>query len=239
MTTHGEVTIPLRDGDTMEGYLARPEAGTAGAVIVLHELFGVNPDLRQFVDDLAAEGFTAVAPELYHRNAPRGHWLVRDDAGRAEGFALLHQLTRSEALLDIASTLDLLETSYGVERTAVVGFSAGGHVAYLAACELPVATTVVLYAGWLTGTDIALSQPTPTLDLTSGITGRLTYLVGEDDAVIDAGQREEIGAALAAAGVDHELVTYPGVGHAFFWPGTPAYDEHARADAWQRIRAEL
>jgi carboxymethylenebutenolidase len=117
----------------------------------------------------------------------------------------------------------------------VVGFSAGGHLSYLAACRLPVSRTAVLYGGWLSSTDIPMSQPTPTLDLTPGITGRILYLVGKDDALIDAGQREQVRTALAAAGVDHELVSYPGVGHAFFWPGTPPFSREARNDAWRRI----
>jgi carboxymethylenebutenolidase len=117
----------------------------------------------------------------------------------------------------------------------VAGFSAGGHLSYLAACRLPVSRTAVLYGGWLTSTDIPMSLPTPTLDLTPGITGRILYLVGEDDALIDAGQREQIRAALAAAGADHELVSYPGVGHAFFWPGTSPFSREARDDACRRI----
>jgi carboxymethylenebutenolidase len=80
-----------------------------------------------------------------------------------------------------------------------------------------------------------MSRPTPTLDLTPGITGRMLYLVGEDDALIDAGQRTEISDALAAAGIDHEMVSYSGVEHAFFWPGTPAYSQQAREDAWARL----
>jgi carboxymethylenebutenolidase len=118
---------------------------------------------------------------------------------------------------------------------AVVGFSAGGHLSYLAACRLPVSRAAVLYGGWLPGTDIPLSQPVPTLELTPGITGRLLYLVGEDDTLISSGQREQIRAALSGAGVDHEVVSYPGVQHAFFWPGTPAFSREARDDAWRRI----
>ena len=117
----------------------------------------------------------------------------------------------------------------------MIGFSAGGHLAYLAACRLPVSRTAVLYGGWLPSTDIPLSQPDPTLSLTPGITGRLLYLVGGDDTLIDAAQRKEIGAALDQADVEHELVVYPGVQHAFFWPGTPAYDPDATEDAWARI----
>ena len=59
--------------------------------------------------------------------------------------------------------------------------------------------------------------------------------MGGDDTLIDAAQRKEIGAALDQADVEHELVVYPGVQHAFFWPGTPAYDPDATEDAWARI----
>jgi carboxymethylenebutenolidase len=135
----------------------------------------------------------------------------------------------------VAAAMAWLRAEPGIERVAVVGFSAGGHLSYLAACRLPVGRAAVLYGGWLPGTDISMSQPTPTLELTPGITGRLLYLVGDDDMLIDAGQREQIRAALSAADVDHELVSYPGVQHAFFWPGTPAFSREARDDAWRRI----
>jgi carboxymethylenebutenolidase len=233
MTT---IEIAVDDGTRLPAYLARPPADPApSGVIVVHELFGVNPDIRGVADDLAAAGFLTVAPEFYHRDAAPGRWLERDDAGREEGFGYLRRLGRDQALADVAAAMAWLRAQPGIERVAVVGFSAGGHLAYLAACQLPVSRAAVLYGGWLPSTDIPLSQPTPTLDLTPGITGRLLYLVGEDDALIGAGQREQIGAALAAAGVDHELVSYPGVGHAFFWPGTPPFSREARDDAWRRI----
>jgi carboxymethylenebutenolidase len=233
MTT---IKIPIEDGASMPAYLARPAMDPAPTgVIVAHELFGVNPDIRGVADDLAVAGFLTIAPEFYHRDAAPGHWLERDDAGRQEGFGYLRRLQRERVLADMAASMDWLRAQPGIERTAVIGFSAGGHLSYLAACRLPVSRTAVLYGGWLPGTDIPMSQPTPTLDLTSGITGRLLYLVGEDDALIDAGQREKIRAALTAAGVDHELVSYPGAEHAFFWPGTPPFSQQARDDAWRRI----
>ena len=233
MTT---LKIPVEDGTSLPAYLARPATGAAPTgVIVAHELFGVNPDIRAVADDLAEAGFLTIAPEFYHRDAAPGHWLERDDAGRQEGFGYLHRLQRDHALADVTACLGWLRSEPGIERVATVGFSAGGHLSYLAACRLPVSRTAVLYGGWLPGTDIPTSQPTPTLDLTPGITGRILYLVGEDDALIDAGQREQIRTALAAAGVDHELVSYPGVGHAFFWPGTPPFRRQARDDAWRRV----
>ncbi len=233
MTT---IKIPVEDGTTLPAYLARPATGPAPTgVIVAHELFGVNPDIRGVADDLAGAGFLAIAPEFYHRDAAPGGWLERDDAGRQEGFRYLHRLGRDQALADVAAAMEWLRSEPGIDRVALVGFSAGGHLSYLAACRLPVDRTAVLYGGWLPGTDIPMSQPTPTLDLTPGIAGRMVYLVGEDDALIDAGQREQIRAALVTAGVDHELVSYPGVGHAFFWPGTPAFSGEARDDAWRRV----
>ncbi|HXO24284.1 MAG TPA: dienelactone hydrolase family protein, partial [Streptosporangiaceae bacterium] len=75
-----------------------------------------------------------------------------------------------------------------------------------------------------------------TLELSPGITGRVLYLVGEDDMLISVEQRSQIRAALSEAG---EVVSYPGVQHAFFWPGTPAFNQAARDDAWGWILALL
>jgi len=236
MTAHWNLPLSVADGTTMSAYVARPAGQPAATgVIVAHELFGVNPDIRRVADDLAAAGYLTIAPEFYHRDAPPGRWLERDQAGREEGFRYLNSLGRQQALDDAEASLNWLAKQPSIERTAMIGFSAGGHLAYLAACRLPLARTAVLYGGWLPTTDIPMSQPTPTLDLTPGLRGRLLYLVGDDDALIDAAQRRQISDALVASGPDHELISYPGAAHAFFWPGTPAYDEPARDDAWSRI----
>lgn len=238
--TSETIQAPVADGTTVHAYLARPSGGPRPAgVIVAHELFGVNPDIRGVADDLAESGYLTIAPEFYHRSAPPGRWLERDDAGRQEGFKYLNQLQRQQALDDAAASMGWLNSQPGIERIAMIGFSAGGHLSYLAACRLPIAATVVLYGGWLPSTDIPMSQPSPTLDLTPGISGRILYLTGEDDALIDAGQRRHIRDALQAAGIRHELITYPGTAHAFFWPGTPAFNQKARDDAWSRILTML
>ena len=241
MTTTSEtIELAVADGTAMRACLARPAgAPAATGVIVAHELFGVNPDIRGVAGDLAAAGYLAVAPEFYHRDAPAGRWLERDDAGRQEGFGYLGRLTRQQALDDAAAAVGWLRGQPGIDRAAMIGFSAGGHLSYLAACRLPLSRTAVLYGGWLPTTDIPMSQPEPTLELTPGITGRLLYLVGEADTLIDAAQAAQIRGALAAAGTGHEVVSYPGAAHAFFWPGTPAFSRPARDDAWARILALL
>ena len=241
MTTTSEtIEVAVEDGTTMHAYCARPATGQAATgVIVAHELFAVNPDIRGVADDLAAAGYLTIAPEFYHRDAPPGRWLERNDAGREEGFGYLGRLTRPQALDDTAAAMGWLTAQPGIDRVAMIGFSAGGHLSYLAACRLPISRTAVLYGGWLPVTDIPMSRPSPTLELTPGITGRLLYLVGEADTLIDAAQVGQIRGALEAAGTDHEVVSYPGAEHAFFWPGTPPYNERARTDAWSRITGLL
>jgi len=234
--TSGLIRIPVADGTTMQAYFARPAADPAPAgVIVAHELFGVSPDIRGVADKLAAAGYLTIAPEFYHRNAPPGRSLGRDDTGRQEGFAYLNRLTRQQALDDTAAGMGWLTSQPAIEQIAMTGFSAGGHLSYLASCRLPISRTAVLYGGWLPTTDIPMSQPSPTLELTAGIRGRILYLVGEEDALIDVAQRRKIRGALQAAETEHEFVTYPGTAHAFFWPGTVAFNEQARDDAWSRI----
>jgi len=234
--TDQAIRLAVADGTTMRAYLARPPRDHARTgVIVAHELFAVNPDIRAVADDLAAAGYLTIAPEFYHRDAPPGRWLERDAQGRAAGFGYLNRLGRQQALDDTAACIDWLNAQPPVDRIAMIGFSAGGHLSYLAACRLAIDRTAVVYGGWLPTTDIPMSQPSPTLDLTPGIRGRILYLVGEDDALIDAAQRRQIRDALQAAGIEHDLVSYPGAEHAFFWPGTPAFNEPARDAAWSRI----
>src|ERR1700728_4728215 len=123
MTT---IKIPVADGTSLPAYLARPENDQARTgVIVAHELFGVNQDIRGVADDLAGAGFLTIAPEFYHRDAPPGRWLERDDAGRQEGFGYLNRLERDQPLPDAAAAPDWLRGE--VDRVAMVGFSAGGN----------------------------------------------------------------------------------------------------------------
>ncbi|OHV30105.1 MULTISPECIES: dienelactone hydrolase family protein [Pseudofrankia] len=234
------VEISVEDGTTMPAYCARPDGAFAPVgVVVAHELFGVNPDIRSVVDEIAAAGHVVLAPEFYHRDAEAGRYLSRDDAGRDEGFALLHKMTRAGAVADVRAAVSVLADRYAVREAAIVGFSAGGHLAYLAAATLPIARAAILYGGWLPSTDIPLSQPEPTLDLTPGISGELLFIVGGDDFLIGSDQVDKISAALRLAEVRHEMVIYPGVQHAFFWPDTPAFDRDARDDATRKILALL
>jgi len=117
-----------------------------------------------------------------------------------------------------------------------LGLRFGGHIAYLAATQCDLKATVAFYPGWLTAQDIPLSRPTPTLSLTPGIAehnGYLLFLVGEQDSLISAEQREAIARELRAAHVRHELVTYPNTPHRFFYEEGESYRQVAADDAWR------
>lgn len=214
-------------------YIARPPSGGAPHRVVLgHQLFGVDAPVRAFADRLAAAGCLVAVPDLFHRTAP-GAELTQDDAGRARGFELLHALDRDEVVADVAAAVDVLGGD--PSRVSMVGLSMGGHVAYLAAARLGLAATAVLYPGWLTGTEIALSRPSPTVTLTPAITGRLLFLVGDADHVVPPADVATVAGALHDAGVRHEIVAYPDTPHAFLLPGPPTFRAAPAADAWRRI----
>jgi carboxymethylenebutenolidase len=232
------VDIDVADGTTMGGYVARPHRpGPHPGVVVGMELFGLSAHVRDVCERLAALGFVALAPDLYHRTAP-GADLAEDAAGRERGFELLHRQTREQVLDDIAAAIDRLRAD-GSPAVGMVGLSVGGHVAYLAAAEFDLPAVAVVYGGWLPTTDIPLSRPEPTLARTAQITGNLLFLVGEDDAIVPPEHRRQVADALRAAGVRHELVEYPGVPHGFLNPRRASYHDAAARDAWRRVEELL
>jgi carboxymethylenebutenolidase len=224
----------------MVGYLAST-GGTErrGGVIVGMEMFGVTAYVRDVADRIAALGYTAYAPDFYRRVAP-GIELEASEEGRARGLELAAGLTRADALEDLRGALDLLRgRDDATGAVAMVGMSFGGHLAYLAATQLDLATTVVFYGGWLTGTDIPLSRPEPTLALTPGIGAPLLYLVGDGDHAVPAADVARIAEALEAAGVEHELVVYPDTPHGFFCDVRDTFRPAQAADAWARTSRAL
>jgi carboxymethylenebutenolidase len=179
------------------------------------EMFGVTGYVRDLATRLADRGYTALAPDFYGA----GIVLPEDDEGRAKGRALLAQLTREQALADVAGAIER------IDARAMLGCSVGGHIAYLAATEFPL-TTAAFYPGWLTNTDIPLSRPEPTIARTPK--GRILVLTGSEDFLVTQADRDEIAGHA-------ELVVYPGAGHGFFCHTRDTYDPAASADAWERV----
>lgn len=243
--TTGYVNIIVDEqpsSSTMGVYMARPQApGSYPGVIVGFELFGVTSFIRTVVDRIAQLGYVALAPDFYHRSFPAIE-LEATAEGRARGFELLHQLTRQQAINGVRAVMTYLRDEGKCSKIGMVGFSVGGHIAYLAATQFDLKATVAFYPGWLMAQDIPLSRPTPTLSLTPGMAahdGYLLFLVGEQDSLIPASQCEAIARELRTANVRHELVIYPNTPHRFFCEEGESYRQGAAEDAWCRVREVL
>jgi carboxymethylenebutenolidase len=236
MNTRSErISVSVADGGAMPAYLSRPDdGGKYPGVLLFQEIFGVNRHIRSVADRVAAEGYVVLAPEPFHRSAP-GIELGYDEKGLARGIELMSGLAPAQIENDVTAAYDALKAreDVGGKGIGAMGFCFGGHVTYRAACTLPIAAAASFYGGGVAGT----GAPGPaTVDLTPGIRGRILCLFGENDGYIPLAAVDKIRAALAAAGVRHEVVVYPGVGHGFFCDERGDYDEKAAADAWRRVK---
>jgi len=239
-----DVVVATLDGHPMRAYLAWPTGARAlRPAVVLGELFGLNDVQRAAAEQVAAMGHLAIAPDLLHRHVVDGP-LPEDDDGRLRGLELAGQLTRVEVLSDVRDALDAARArpEAGEAPPVAVGMSFGGHVALLATACLRLPACAVLYAGWLAGTDIALSRPEPTGSLAPLIAaagGRVLAITGEADAMVPLDDVATVRRWFTAAGADLDVVTYPNVGHRFCAEGRPGYDAVAADDAWRRVGAHL
>lgn len=238
MQTKSErITIPV-GGSPMGAYVARPvDAGTYPGVIVIQEIFGVNHHIRSVTDRVAAEGYVAIAPELFHRAAP-GVELGYDEAGMARGIPLMQAAKASEVLADVSATIDALKArpDVGGRGVGIMGFCFGGHVTYLAACELPIAAAASFYGGGV-AVGVPGNEGPPTVERTAKIKGRILCFFGEKDGYIPPEHVEKIRHELETHHIRHEIVVYPGVGHGFFCDERGDYSETAASDAWRRVQA--
>lgn len=240
-----QVFIPLQEKglpQTMGGYWASPAASHSHPlVLVCMEMFGINNHIREITRRLARQGYAALAFDFFHRTAP-GIELTYDQKGVERGLPLLGLLKRDEVLRDVQAAL-----SYGQERNhntvdpvGIVGFCIGGHVAYLAATQLPFAAVASFYGGGVATSQMPLSQPEPTVELTPGMKKHGTHIVcffGAQDDHITAEQRNRVARALQEAGVSHEIVVYPAAGHGFFCDQRSSFHQPSHDDAWQRVVA--
>jgi carboxymethylenebutenolidase len=234
---HERVKIPV-GSHMMPAYLARPTApGTYPAVLVFMEIFGINHHIRSVADRVAAEGYVALAPDVFHRSAP-GIELKYDAEGLQRGIELMTKVTTTEAMADVAGAIAYLggRREVGGRGIGAMGFCFGGHLTYLSACEQPIAAAASFYGG-----GIAVGSPgndgPPTIERTPKITGRILCLFGAKDGYIPQEQIAQIKEALTKAGVRHEVVVYPGVGHGFFCDERADYDATSADDAWSRVTA--
>jgi len=237
MTIHQAwVQIPT-DTLCIDAYEAYPlELGTAApTIVVLQEVFGVNPHIRSVVHRLAQAGYRAIAPALYQRTAP-GFEVGYGEADLALGRQHKDLTTAAQLLSDIQDTIAYVKSDPQVDAqrgVGCIGFCFGGHVAYLAATLPEIAVTASFY-----GAGIPTFTPgggAPTIDRTPEIRGTVYGFYGLADPLIPIAHIEQIEQALQAAQVPHRVFRYPEAGHGFCCDERSDYHPAACAEAWEAV----
>jgi len=139
-------TLMARDGHEFQAWLAPPPGRPRGAIVVVQEIFGVNSHIRAVTDGYAAEGYVGIAPCLFDR-VRRGIELSYSAAEMQEGQGYVKQLKEEQTRADMAAAIAVVKNS---GRVGVVGYCWGGTIAYVAACDLPIACAVAYYGGSIT-----------------------------------------------------------------------------------------
>jgi carboxymethylenebutenolidase len=229
--------ILSQDNFQISAYLAQPQApGSYPGIVVLQEIFGVNVHIREVTERIAQQGYIAIAPALFQRQAPgfeTGYTPEDIEIGRKYAWT---QTQASELLGDIQSAIDYLKTLPQVKPDSFgcIGFCFGGHVAYLAATLPDIKATASFY-----GAGITTRTPgggAPTITLTPEIKGTIYTFFGMEDTSIPATQVDEIAAELEKFNIPHRVFRYDGSDHGFFCNHRASYHPQAAADAWQQVK---
>jgi carboxymethylenebutenolidase len=222
----GEMINFPSNGSEGQGYLAVPPSGAGPGVVVIQEWWGLVPHIKDVCDRFAAEGFVAVAPDLY-----RGTQLSvtePDEAGKE-----MMALKLDRAARDMSGAVDEVRRRSSGDKVGVVGFCMGGGLALVLATQRPDAVDAcVAFYGLIPWPD---AQP----DYSKLSGGVLVHVAGNDEYFSPeaAGALEE---QLRALGKDVALHVYAGADHAFFNDTRPeVYDAAASALAWERTIAFL
>ena len=212
-------------GGQMSCFLARPQAaGRFPGVIVVMEAFGLNDHIKDVAKRVAAEGYVALAPDMYYRE--KGAVVGYDNL--PEAIRLMTSLDDENIVKDMSAALGHLTTLEFTrrDRIGITGFCMGGRITFLSACRLTGVTAAApFYGGGIGGL----------LGAADGISCPLLLFFGDQDPFIPNEEVEKIKSRLTALKKEAEVKVYPGAPHGFFCNERDSYRAEAAKDAWQRL----
>jgi carboxymethylenebutenolidase len=193
-------------GGTFLAYIARPKTSPTSAVVVLQELFGVNADIRKHCDELAEQGYLAVAPDLYWRQEPGVDLNVTSQADWDHGLRLYQAYDRDAGVRDIKDTIDAVRTLPECSgKVALLGYCLGALMVFMTAVRNDGIDAAVWYHG--ADTDKYLKE-------VDGLHAPILMHLAEEDEFISKAAQAEIKAAVATK-LNAMVYSYPGQSHAF------------------------
>jgi carboxymethylenebutenolidase len=225
-----EVVLRARDGGRFAGLLARAETPTGAAIIVLPDIRGLHPYYEELALRFAEVGIDALAIDYFGRTAGIG---VRERAADFDFRSHVGETRFASLSWDVEAAAERLRSLGPARGRAVftIGFCFGGRLALLAnTLGLDLAGAIGFY-GWPVGGRFDIPAPA---DSTALMAAPVLAVFGGADQGIPADDVETFEAALGAAGVAHEVITYPGAPHSFFDRKAEDFAE-ASADAWDRV----
>jgi carboxymethylenebutenolidase len=215
--TSGDMKIPA--------YFSRSKKHGAlpGAVLVIHEVFGLNDHIKSIADRIANEGYAALAPDFFVRAPERP---PQNDSDMAALRKAASSIPTEVAIKDMQAGLDFFKTLNSVHpHYASIGFCMGGGFSYQIATHTTDLQGAVIFYG-----------RTP-IELVPQVSCPLLGSFGALDTGIPPEKVKEFEEALKKAGKQADIKVYPGAKHGFFNNTRPeAYNAEAAADAWQRVR---
>jgi len=224
---NGETVIYAQSasGEPVRGYLARPADAAPGTpgLIVIHEWWGLNDNIRQVTERLAAEGYVALAVDLYGGKTGA-------DPKAAMGLMQTLQANAEPANDNLRQAFGYLRDRAGAKRIGVIGWCLGGQWSLRTALLLPDSLdAAVIYYGSVT------TDPAQLATLQMPILANFA----ENDPIIPLDTVAEFRSTLQELGKNADVKVYAGAQHAFANPSGMAYDAAAAEDAWQRTTAFL
>jgi carboxymethylenebutenolidase len=217
----GEMVQFATNGRTASGYLSLPPSGQGPGVVVIQEWWGLVPHIKDVADRFAAEGFVALAPDLYHGKSTTSP----DEAGK-----LMMALNIDETEKDLRGAIQFLlnHEATTVDKVGTVGYCMGGALSLYAACKNPqVGACVVFYGG----------HPNVKPDL-AALQAPVLGLYAENDGFVTPQAARALEAKLKELGKQADIHIYPDADHGFFNDSRPqVYNREAAEDAWRRVLA--
>ncbi len=199
----------------VNGFLAKPaESGKYPAVVMIHEWWGLNDNIKEMAQKLASQGYIVLAVDLYNNKV---------GTTSEEARQLMTSFDVDEGIENMNSAIRFLKSEYSADKIGSIGWCFGGGQSLNLAVNSELDATVMYY-----GQVISESEKL------SNISWPLLGIFAEEDQGIPPEAVRDFESSLDELGIENEIIIYPGVNHAFANPSGDRYSPQEAKDAWNK-----